>query len=181
LREALKVLAAEGLIDLLPNRGARVRAFTRKDARDCFELLAALEFAAGRLACERISDVEVAEIERLHYEMYGHYMRRELPGYFRLNQMIHEALVTASRNDALQASYRNLTSRLRQLRYSANKIERDRWGQAMREHEQMIDALRRRDGAELGNILFLHLMNKWSAASETLSSDACGPAEPDAS
>ena len=168
LREALKVLAAEGLVELLPNRGARVRQFTTHDVREHFEVLAALESAAGRLACARITDAEVAAIEQLHYEMYGHYMRRELPGYFRLNQVIHASIVEAARNDALSGTYRGLTARMRQFRYSANTIARDRWGEAMREHEEMLDALRRRDGAGLASILFAHLMKKHQAASEKM-------------
>ena len=163
LREALKVLAAEGMVELLPNRGARVRAFSATDIREFFEVLAALEAAAGRLACTRISDAEIASIERLHFEMYGHYMRRELPEYFRLNQTIHESIMEAAGNQALQIAYRSFTSRMRQQRYSANTIERDRWDQAMREHEGMVDALRRRAGRELGDILFDHLINKWRA------------------
>jgi DNA-binding GntR family transcriptional regulator len=168
LREALKVLAAEGLVELLQNKGARVRQFTEKDIKDCFEVLAALESAAGRLACSRITDDEIAAIEQMHYEMYGHYMRRELPEYFRLNQAIHEKLVAASGNDALRATYRTFTARMRQLRYSANVLASERWGQAMREHENMIDALRRRNGEELATILFEHLLNKWRATADSL-------------
>jgi DNA-binding GntR family transcriptional regulator len=179
LREALKVLAAEGLVELLPNRGSRVRQFTDKDIKDCFEVLAGLESAAGRLACARITDDEVAAIEQLHYDMYGHYMRRELPEYFRLNQAIHEKLVAASGNDALQATYRTFTARMRQLRYSANVLASDRWGQAMREHENMVDALRRRNGEELATILFEHLLNKWWATADSLGrEDAQGSQRP---
>lgn len=168
LREALKVLAAEGLVELLPNRGARVRRFTEQDVRNLFEILAALESAAGRLACTRITDAEIAAIERLHYEMYGHYMRRELPAYFRLNQAIHLGIVDAARNPALKETYEGFTARMRQFRYSANTIARDRWGEAMREHELMLDALRRRSSEELGSILFDHLLKKFEAASQTL-------------
>jgi DNA-binding GntR family transcriptional regulator len=166
LREALKVLAAEGLIELLPNRGARVRRFTDADVRNFFELLAALESAAGRLACVRITDAEIAAVERLHYDMYGHYMRRELPPYFRLNQAIHLAIVAAARNPALKETYESVTARMRQFRYSANTIARDRWGEAMREHEQILDALRRRAGEELASILFDHLLKKYEAVSQ---------------
>lgn len=168
LREALKVLAAEGLIELLPNRGARIREFTPADVREFFEILAGLESTAGRLACERITEKEIEEIEALHYQMYGHYMRRELPEYFRLNQLIHEHIVAAAGNRALETYYHGLTARMRRLRYTANTIKRDRWGQAMREHEQIIDALRRRDGRELAEILHDHLINKWRAASEAI-------------
>src|SRR3954467_4364897 len=105
LREALKVLAAEGLIELLPNRGARVREFAEKDIREVFEIVAGLEFVAGRLACEAISDEEITAIERMHYDMYTHYMRRELGEYFQLNQKIHETIVEASRNLILRSAY----------------------------------------------------------------------------
>ena len=176
LREALKVLAAEGLIELHPNRGARVRQFTAKDVRELFELLAVLESAAGRLACTRITEAEIAGIERLHYDMYGHYMRRELPGYFRLNQAIHAGIVAATRNDALKHTYQGLTGRMRQFRYSANTVARDRWAEAMREHEEMLDALRRRDGDGLASILFGHLLRKCEAASQQFESRVNGHA-----
>src|SRR5215472_13299527 len=96
LREALKVLASEGLIELLPNRGARVRQFSEADIRNLFELIAGLDFIAGRAACERISDDDIAAIERMHLEMYAHYLRHELADYFRLNQKIHQAIVDAA-------------------------------------------------------------------------------------
>ena len=172
LREALKVLAAEGLVELLPNRGSRVRRFTEEDVRNFFEVLAALESAAGRLACGRITDAEISAIERLHYDMYGHYMRRELPPYFRLNQAIHAAIVQAARNPALSETYESFTARMRQFRYSANTIARDRWGDAMREHELILDALRRRNGNELASILFDHLLKKYQAVSQAISDAA---------
>src|SRR5687767_7149585 len=91
-------------------------------------------------------------------------MRRELPSYFRLNQAIHERFMAASGNQALQSTYRTFTSRIRQQRYSANTLERNRWDHAVREHENKVDALRRRSTQELGDILFMHLINKWLAA-----------------
>lgn len=165
LREALKVLAAEGLIELLPNRGARVRALDAEELRELFDVMGGLEALAGRLACERISDAEVAEIERVHHDMYRFYLRREMHGYFQCNQAIHRMIVEAAGNAALSATYASFAGRVRRVRYSANLVkERDRWGEAMREHELILDALRRRAGSELGDILFLHLRNKRSAA-----------------
>jgi Transcriptional regulators len=165
LREALKVLAAEGLVELLPNRGARVRAFDENDIRELFEVMGGLEALAGRLACEHITDAEISEVERLHYDMYASYMRRDLPAYFALNQKIHLAIVSAARNAVLAATYANFSSRLQRVRYNANRENhKDRWGEAMREHEQILDALQRRAGLELSDILFRHLQNKRAAA-----------------
>jgi len=146
LREALKVLAAEGLIELLPNRGARVRQFSEADIRNLFEVIAGLDFLAGRLACQRITDEQIAAIEALHLAMYTHYLRRELHDYFQINQRIHQAIVEAAGNPVLSANYANLNAVVRRLRYSANLVRRDRLSDAMREHEEIVDALRRRAG-----------------------------------
>jgi DNA-binding GntR family transcriptional regulator len=166
LREALKVLAAEGLVDLLPNRGAVVRRISVREVRHLFEAFAGLEFTTGVLACERISSAAIAEIEQLHYAMYERYMRRDIVGYFRLNQAIHDAFLRAAESPVLETMSRNLASRIQQLRFTANQLERDRWGDAMREHEQMLDALQRRDGNTLGGALFAHMRRKCEAACE---------------
>jgi DNA-binding GntR family transcriptional regulator len=168
LREALKVIAAEGLIELLPNRGARVRQFSEADIRNLFEVLAGLDFVAGRLACARISDDAIAAIEKLHLEMYTHYLRRELTDYFRINQKIHQAIVDAAANPILSANFANLNSIVRRLRYSANLVHRDRLGEAMREHEQIVDALKRRSADELGLLMFQHMQGKCEAVCEYL-------------
>lgn len=167
LREALKVLAAEGLVDLLPNRGARVREVGPGELAELFDVMGGLEALAGRLACERISPAEFNEIELLHHQMYRSYLSREMPGYFRCNQLIHQAIVAAARNAALSSSVAALAGRIRRVRYAANLAhKRDRWGEAMREHEEILDSLRRRNGPELSDILFRHLRNKQMAALE---------------
>ena len=167
LREALKVLAAEGLVELLPNRGARVRAFTEAGIRHLFEVIAGLDFVAGRLACARISDDGIAAIERLHLDMYTSYLRRELTDYFRLNQMIHQSIVDAADNPILSANYASANAVIRRLRYSAN-LKSERLSDAMREHEAIIDALRRRAGEELGLLMFEHMREKCEAVCDYL-------------
>jgi DNA-binding GntR family transcriptional regulator len=169
LREALKVLAAEGLVDLLPNRGARVRPLSERELGELFDVMGGLEALAGRLACENITDEEITEIERLHYEMYGFYLHRDMHGYFQANQLIHQKIVEAAGNATLLATYTNFAGRIRRIRYSANFArKRERWGEAMREHETILDALRRRSGSELSDTLFRHLRNKQTAAIEHL-------------
>jgi DNA-binding GntR family transcriptional regulator len=165
LREALKVLAAERLIDLLPNRGARIRPLSLHDVSELFDVMGGLEALAGRLACEQIEDQAILEIEKLHREMYGFYLNRDIHEYFRCNQLIHERIVLAARNGTLSSTYASFATRIRRVRYCANLAHhRDRWGEAMREHEGILDALRRRDGSELSDILFRHLRNKKEAA-----------------
>ena len=169
LREALKVLASEGMVDLLPNRGARVRALKDEDYKELFDLMGGLEALAGRLACEAISAAQYAEIEALHHEMYGFYLRRDLHEYFRCNQAIHQKIVDAAGNRALTGMYVTVAGQIKRLRYAANlDAKRDRWAEAVREHEAILDALRRRAGGELSDLLFRHLRNKQTAARESL-------------
>lgn len=159
LREALKVLGNEGLLDLLPNRGARVAVLSVDDIDEIFPVMAALEALSGELACARLTDDELAEIRALHYQMALHHTRRELQQYFALNQQIHETILRAAANPTLEAQYRSLAGRIRLARYRANMSEQ-RWDQAMREHEEMLSALQDRDGKRLSEVLHRHLENK---------------------
>ena len=85
----------------------------------------------------------------------------------------------ASRNAALLSTYANFAGRIRRVRYSANFArKRDRWGEAMREHEAILDALRRRAGNELCDLLFKHLRNKRTAAVEHLKEGATTASAP---
>ncbi len=71
LREAIKVLAAEGLLEIAPNKGASVFQMSEAEIRQTFELMSGLEAFSGELACERITDAEIAEIEALHSGTVG--------------------------------------------------------------------------------------------------------------
>ena len=177
LREAFKVLAAEGLVVLLPNRGARVAQLTRKDTEDMFRVMSVLEGLAGELACARISEAQLAEIRALHFEMLLRHARNERAAYFELNQRIHEAILAAADNPVLAGLYGNLSGRIRWARYAAN-VSRERWDEAVREHEEILEALVRRDGPRLGGLLRAHLLHKYEAVA---AAGAAGAAQaPDA-
>src|SRR6188472_481612 len=90
LREAIRMLAAEGLVDLLPHRGAVAAQLSPQDIADTFEVMAGLEGQSGELAAQRIDEQELAEIRALHYEMLAAHTRRDLPTYYLLNAAIHD-------------------------------------------------------------------------------------------
>ena len=162
MREALKVLAADKLITLVPNRGAVVRGLTREDIDELFPVIGALESLAGELACARISDAEIDAVDALHRDMLVHYRAGRLADYFRRNQQIHEAIVTASANTVLIEQYRALSTPLRRARFVAN-LSGERWAEAVGEHEAMLAALKTRDGVRLSAILKSHLSKKHEA------------------
>ena len=159
LREALKVLAREGLVVLTPHRGAHVSMLTVADLEQAFPVIGALEALAGELACERATDEEISEISHLHLKMLTAWKNRDRKKYFRLNQRIHEALAAAARNPVLDQMRAMLTGRVARARYHAN-ISTPRWDQAMKEHKAILAALKARDGERLGRVLKQHLRHK---------------------
>ncbi|MCM3565178.1 MAG: GntR family transcriptional regulator [Hydrogenophaga sp.] len=178
LREAIKMLAAEGLVELLPNRGSVAVALDEDDVRHTFEVMAGLEAMSGQLAAERITDAELAEIEALHFEMMAAYTRRDLSAYYRLNAAIHRAINAAARNPVLTATYTQVNARLQALRFRSNQ-DGEKWQRAVQEHEAMVAALKARDGAALARVLTQHLHHKRDVVLEQLRSNAA-PAGPSA-
>lgn len=159
LREAIKMLASEGLVELLPNRGAVAAQLSRQDVVDTFEVIAGLEGQSGELAAARITDAELAEIRALHYEMLAAYTRRDLSAYYRLNAGIHDKINLAARNPVLAHTYRTVNARLQALRFRSNFDER-KWGQAVKEHAQMVERLAARDGVGMRAVMVSHLEAK---------------------
>lgn len=170
LREALKVLASEGLVVLQANRGARVAEVTLAEVNTTFPVIAVLEQLAGELACQNISDADVAHLEARHKAMVEAYAARDRQAYFQANQDIHNALIEAAQNEVLETQHRVLATRVRRVRFMANLSE-DRWIQAIEEHEEMLQKLRVRDGTGLGLVMRRHMMNKLAAHVNALTSD----------
>lgn len=162
LREAFRVLAAQGLVELLPNRGAVVVKLSTKDIAETFEVMSGLEAMSGELACQRITPAEADAIRALHCEMLACHAARDLPGYYRLNQRIHDAINRAAGNDVLRDTYTTVNSRLHALRFRSN-FDQERWDAAVLQHSAMIDALAARDGPRLAAVLKAHVRAKCEA------------------
>jgi DNA-binding GntR family transcriptional regulator len=169
LREAIKMLAAEGLVELLAHRGAVAAQLSEQDVADTFEVISGLEGQAGELAAGRISDTERAQIEALHREMLAAHARRDLPAYYRMNAQIHDLINAAARNPVLTQTYRTLNARLQALRFRSN-FDAAKWARAVREHEQMIRLLASRDGPALRALLIKHLQHKRDAVLDLMRS-----------
>lgn len=167
LREAFRVLAAEGLVDLQPNRGAQVVAFSDDDIRESFEVMGALEALSGELACRRMRDDEVAEVKALTFEMLACHARHDLPAYYRLNRAIHDRINEAAGNALLRQMYVTLNQRIQNLRFRSN-FDRDKWNRAARQHADIVEALEARDGPWVAAILRNHLAHKGKAVLDGL-------------
>lgn len=162
LREAFKVLATEGLVELLPNRGAIVSQMDPVRLAETLAVMGALEALAGEFACRNATDGQINEIRSLHYEMLANHARGDLAGYFKFNQAIHLKIVKYSGNTVLYNTYRQMNANVRRARYMAN-LSQERWDAAVREHGEILDALAARDVSRIKMLLADHLAHKLSS------------------
>ena len=167
LREAFKVLAVEGLVEILPNRGAIVSRIGSREARDMLSVIARLEALAGELACANATDAEIAGVRALHDRMMELFARRERMLYFGVNQEIHLAIVRIARNELLRAMHALLHARMKRIRFRGNDIPGN-WAAAVADHETIIAALEARDGTLLGAVLQHHLDDSWGRLEASL-------------
>lgn len=159
VREAVKVLAAEGLVVLVQNRGAVVARLTVSELEEVFPVLAALEGVAGELACAHASDEEIAAVRRMNEEMHRAFDAGDRPLYFTLNQRIHSTILAAARNATLANQHQLVARRASRARYQAN-LTGSRWSQALAEHDMIVEALEARDGERLGRLMKEHMEHK---------------------
>jgi DNA-binding GntR family transcriptional regulator len=171
LREATRMLASEGLVELLPNRGARVAALNVSTIRQTLQVMGALEALAGELACIHAKDEQITELRATHFEMLADHARGDLDSYFHRNQRIHLMIIDMADNAVLSQLYRNLNDQVRRVRYMAN-LSQQRWDTAIQEHEDILAALTARDAEKLKALLADHLAHKLTVVSQALASKA---------
>ena len=167
LREALKYVASEGLIDLVPGRGAIVRKLSRRDVRGMLDVLSALEVLAARLACRHAAPSAIAQIRGLHDAMMQFYADQNRLEYYKLNQAIHSGLVALSGNDCLAQTHESIQLRLKRIRFIGNQ-EKSKWDGAVAEHQEMIQALEARDEVRLAAVVALHLERTWERVADSI-------------
>lgn len=162
LREALRQLSAEGLVTLVPNRGAFVADVSMEEVRQMFEVMSVLEGTCARLAAKRMSDADLAELEGFHAGLEERFAANDPHGYVSRNNEYHTFVQEKAGNLVLS----NLVSSLREviLLHRYRQIHHPgRLGNSMEEHRELIEAFRRRD-AELAEALMRnHLMRQCDA------------------
>jgi len=166
-REALRTLAAEGLVIVRPSKGSIVRKLTREDVFSMLEVLAHLERLAGELACARAGDEQIQALVDLHQRMMECYRQRDRLPYYKLNQEFHSRLAELSKNTTLQDMQANIQARLKRIRYIGNQ-KPESWAGAVADHEEMVAALKDRDGKRLGDALSDHLGRTWERVKDSI-------------
>ena len=176
LREALKVLAAEGLMELVPQRGCRVIELSDEDADDLFPVMALLEGRCASEAVAKAGAADIAELQRLHAELERHAAARDLDGYYRANHVFHSRVQALAANRWLDRTTGDLRKFLRLLRGRQLNLP-GRIDVSIAEHRKLMAAFEQRDAARAEQAMHDHLMAQLHAlkqlrALETRSGEA---------
>lgn len=157
LREALKVLAAEGLVELVPGKGSRVVSLTDEDAESLFPVMALLEGRCAHEATLRASDEQLAELHQLHERLEMHAAVNDIDGYYRANHAFHSKVQALAANRWLDRVTGDLRRFLRLLRGRQLNLP-GRIDASINEHRVLIDAIGQRDAERAGRAMHDHLM-----------------------
>lgn len=167
VREALKLLHADGLVTIALHRGAHVTPFTAQEAVHLFDLIAVIEGLAAERLAERIDAALLDRLEEMHAKMATEFQARDATAYFETNTAIHDAIIHGTGNPTLIESHRRVMVRAQRGRFMAI-LDSDRWRQAMEEHEVLMEALRSRDPARAAETWRMHLRHTGETLAEVL-------------
>jgi len=171
VREALKLLAAEGLVELRRNRNALVAPLDPAELRELFEVESCIEGYAAGLAAERIGANGLRRLRLLQERMESRQMRGDLEAYFEINQQIHRLVVASAGNAVLRETHERLIGRLERARFFALGAE-GRWEESVLEHRAILRALENRDAAAAQRLFTVHVRRTGEVVAETCQAPA---------
>jgi DNA-binding GntR family transcriptional regulator len=162
LREALRILKSEGLIDLVPHRGAYVAQPSMQDIRELFDVMSILEGACARVASQRMSKTDFARLEKLHQKLEKHFEHKDHEKYLEVNHKYHSLVQELAGNKLLNEILGGLRQKI--LLYRQRQLfQPDRFEASMKEHRLLLEALRNRDTNAVESLMKTHLMNQCEA------------------
>jgi len=156
LREALKVLASEGLVILKPRRGCYVTEISERDLDEVFSIMALLEGECVRVMVERASDAQLDQLKAIHADLERAAAARDIKGFFEANQTFHRSIQEFADNRWLLHVIEDLRKVIKLSRhhslYSEGRLE-----QALAEHRALLDALIARDASAAESLMRAHI------------------------
>lgn len=153
VREAIRLMEADGLVVHVPRHGATIRELDYSEVMELYEMRAVLEGTAARLAARAASDIELDELAALNDELAAAQGQKQA---YDLNRQFHMTLLDAAKNRYLTRSVNALQKTLLILGPSTLR-EPERAQQAVAEHRDLLTALRNRDGAQSEALMRAHI------------------------
>ncbi|TXH87079.1 MAG: GntR family transcriptional regulator [Rhodoferax sp.] len=164
LREALKVLAAEGLVTMKVRRGAYVTEVSRDDLADVYHLLSLLECDAAAVVAEKATPLEMAELEQLHAELEAAGQdESHTDEFFAVNERIHMRLLEIANNRWRNQIVADLRKVMKLNRHNS-LLKTGRIGESLAEHRALMQALKARDPQQTQQRMREHFANGLDAA-----------------
>lgn len=162
VREALRVLHSEGLVDLIPHKGAYVTTPSIEELQDLFEVMSVLEGTCARLSASRMTKEDLRKIQTLHRNLEKHYRKRDHEAYLETNHNLHMMVQKLSGNKVLNDVLNGLRQKIllyrhRQLYY------KNRFEKSMQEHTQILKALQQGDPSQAEEAMKQHLIRQCEA------------------
>jgi DNA-binding GntR family transcriptional regulator len=158
VREALKMLERDGLVETVPYAGARVTSLSAKEIEETYFIRSHLESIATGLAAERIADAELAEIDTLMLRMDDAVAAQDGPAFSDLNQTFHRTIIGCCGNDMLRDLAMDIWHRHSGFQRVFREVPR-RLATSQREHRGIVAALRRHDAEEAARLALLHKLS----------------------
>jgi len=159
LREALRVLSVEGLIRLVPNRGAFVTKPTFEEIAEMFDVMSLLEGFCARVACEKMTPKDFARLEKLHSKLEENFERHDQEEYIRINNQYHSFVQEIAGNRTLNQIVGGLRKKILLYRFQSLNLPA-RFECSIREHRDLLEAFRQRDHLRAEALMREHLQNQ---------------------
>ena len=167
IREAIRKLELEGLVLMIPRKGAVVAEITEKSLRDVLEVRRALEELAMKLACERILDEEIEELKEAAKEFENALKTGDVTVYAEADVKFHDIIYRTTDNQRLIQLLYNLREQM--YRYRVEYLKRDdSHDTLLAEHQYIIETLERRDSDEAVKAVCAHVDNQVTAVADTI-------------
>ncbi len=157
VREALRQLELEGLVNIIPNKGAYVTGITEKDIQDIYVIRSYLEGLCARWACEHISEEQLQELEEVVYLSEFHIKKQHHEQVLELDNKFHELIYEASNSKILRhvlSDFHHYVQRIRKITLS----KPERAEKSNEEHSAILEALRQRDGVRAETLAHEHII-----------------------
>jgi DNA-binding GntR family transcriptional regulator len=157
IREALRILNNQGVIDLVPHKGAFVRQFSIKEIDDMFQVMSILEGMCAELAAAKMTTADFKRVERLHKDLERYYEAKNHKAYNATNSKLHSLIQEIAGNAAINEVIAGLRQKVLLFRFR-QLYEPERFKKSIQEHRKLLDALEKRDPKKAKAVMKAHLL-----------------------
>ncbi len=171
IREAIRQLELEGLVIMLPRRGAQVAHITEKSMSDVLEVRLALDELAVKLACERITDEEIERLREACIRFEEAVDSADIRNITSADVAFHDIIFAASRNNRLIQMVNNLAEQMYRYRFEYIKDDSG-WQSLITEHRMITDAIAMRDPELSARAIHVHIKNQENSIIRTIRREA---------